>query len=677
MTEPNHSFAGQWITTPEMAALPVYNVFHRQLDKSSPKNQHDKIQNRHILFRRKFTCESTQNAILRISADDYYKLYINGQFVQQGPTTAYTFRYFYNKIDVTKYLHEGENTIAIHTYYQGLINRVWVSGDNRHGLILDLTVNGKTILKSDESFLFAEHTAFQPCGIAGYLTQFLEKYDANAPEVKFHEPDFDDSTWKRAVLNPNNDYNLIEQPSKQLVFEDISPIKIKQNGKSFFIDFGAIYVGYLTFKAKGRQGDTITIQCGQELLDDGSVRFKLRANCNYEEFMVLSGKEDTLNQFDYKTFRYAQIILPNNAMLDLKSIRLIARHYPFNLVAKCNKNDAKSIAIWNLCTDSLKYGVQEVIMDCMEREKGYYMGDACYSLLTYCILNNDFSLMRKFFDDFLDSDFINPGLMTCTQCSFMQEIAEYPLILITLLAEFLYLTDDTEFVRKRFNKFTAILDFYKQEYAEEDGLLNNLDKWCVVEWPAPARDGYDADIAEGKVCTVKHNAINAYYIGAIKCINKVAKRLELKPYADTKKLTKAFIDAFYDHDRKLFRDSVRSTHISLPANVYAAYYGLLPDEQTTRNVVEMIREKRLMCMLFVPFPMLCFLVRIGETKLVDELLHDPDAWLNILAEGGTRTFEGWGKDRKWNTSLFHLTVTYGAAFLTDWDIKGATNFEVE
>ena len=78
-----------------------------------------------------------------ISADDYYKLYINGHFVTQGPTPSYHWQYNYNAIDVTAYLKPGRNVIAVHTLYQGLINRTWQSGDQRHGLIMDLEVDGE------------------------------------------------------------------------------------------------------------------------------------------------------------------------------------------------------------------------------------------------------------------------------------------------------------------------------------------------------------------------------------------------------------------------------------------------------------------------------------------------------------------------------------------------------
>ena len=99
---------------------------------SRRQNQHDKIQNNTFCSGEYLRINPKRNP--ENLSDDYYKLYINGQ-LSSRTTTAYAFRYFCNKIDV-KYLHEGENTIAIHTYYQGLINRVWVSGDNSARTIL-------------------------------------------------------------------------------------------------------------------------------------------------------------------------------------------------------------------------------------------------------------------------------------------------------------------------------------------------------------------------------------------------------------------------------------------------------------------------------------------------------------------------------------------------------------
>lgn len=65
---------------------------------------------------------------MRLSADDYYKLYVNGHFVCQGPSEGYNDEYYYNEADITPFIVGGDNVIAAHVYYQGLINRVWNSG---------------------------------------------------------------------------------------------------------------------------------------------------------------------------------------------------------------------------------------------------------------------------------------------------------------------------------------------------------------------------------------------------------------------------------------------------------------------------------------------------------------------------------------------------------------------
>ena len=146
-----HIFKGKWITDTEFYNLEPRNIFHKQLNKI--KFDCSEHRNRHILFRKKFTLQNaSENAKIYISADDYYKLYINGKFVASGPAPCYHSNYNYNVIDVSEYLNDGENLIVVHTLYQGLINRVWQSGDNRHGLILDLVIDEKTIISSDESF---------------------------------------------------------------------------------------------------------------------------------------------------------------------------------------------------------------------------------------------------------------------------------------------------------------------------------------------------------------------------------------------------------------------------------------------------------------------------------------------------------------------------------------------
>lgn len=664
-----HQFVGKWISDEVLCAREPRNIFHRQLNKIKfPKDEHA---NSHVLFRKKFLLNHTPaEAKIYISADDYYKLYINGTFVGQGPAPAYHHCYNYNVIDVTSFLEKGENVIAVHTYYQGLINRVWQSGDFRHGLLLDLVADGDLLVASDESFLTHRHTAYTDMGEVGYHTQFLERYDSRAHEVDFFALNFDDSSWKTARYNQFDDHDMVEQTTKLLKFETIQPVSVTRKEDRMILDFGGIYVGYLSAKAKGVSGDVITLYAGQELNEDGSVRHAMRCNCDYTEEWILSGGEDVLNQFDFKSFRYAELVIPEGVTVE--EICLVARHYPFTLACDLRRefveNDMAK-KIWELCVRSQRVGVQETIQDCMDREKGFYLGDGCYSAFANYLLTGDDSMTRKLIDDAFASSFITEGLVTCMDCSFMQEIAEFPLILADLILWHYRASGDEDYLRENYGKIQRVLNNYRDSY-EKDGLLCDLDRWCVVEWPQNFRDGYAVEIKEGQVCEEPHISINAYYYRAVCCLNRMAEALGETPYRDEKELQKAILDAFYDREKHIFYDGVNNRHVSLPGNVFAYAFELVKDEIFDQNFLRLLAEKgEDQTFLFTSFPLLCRWAREGNFESMKKLILHENTWSRMLREDATTTFEGWGKDCKWNTSLFHMTMSAVAMFMADVDLK--------
>lgn len=657
----------KWITSAEFAELTPLDVFHRERQKTSVKND-EEHQNSVILFRKRITLEKLpQKAELSVTADDFYKLYINGVFVTEGPSPAYHFRYRYDKVDVNKYLQKGENTFAFLTYYSGLINRVCQSGDRRHGLCCELYCDGTVVMRSDESFLCKKHSGFTATGKVGYDTQFLQIYDSRCAEDGFERPDFDCGKWKKAVFAVNDDHKFAENISKHIVFEKIKPVLVQKKNNTLFIDFGGCCVGYLCAKAKGKSGEEVIIRCGQELNPDGTVRYNVRANCTYEEKWILSGKADTLYQIDYKSFRYVELV----SDAELSDIYLLSRRYPFELKAKIRPefdNDTDIKKVFDLCVRSQKYGVQEMVTDCMEREKGVYLGDGCYTSLCNFILTKDDRLMRQFIEDAFASSFITDTLMSCLNCSFMQEIAEYPLILVQLLLWHFRLTKDRDFLQKNAERSAKLLDAYAK--FEENGLLYDTEQWCVTEWPANYRDGYAVNNDGNKPLPEPHVAMNAYYINAIRAQNEMQKILGLPEYKDTKPLLKAFYKAFYDSEKHLYKDGLLSNHISYIGNAFPFGFGLCEDPEFYNKMTEWYNEKGVTgTSLFATFPLLTGFIRTNRLDMIKEAIKDEKAWMNMIKEGGTATFECWSADGKWNTSLFHLQNTHIATFISDTDLS--------
>ena len=226
------------------------------------------------------------------------------------------------------------------------------------------------------------------------------------------------------------------------------------------------------------------------------------------------------------------------------------------------------------------------------------------------------------------------------------------------------------FYPPRFEKVKKITDYYIENYSMENGLIGNLDKWCVVEWPENFRHGYDADIREGQICQECHISINAYYLAAIRTANKIAAALNLPPYRKESPVTAAFYSAFYDKKNHLFKDSENTDHISLVGNSFVYGFSLCNEEAFQQKFLLLLEKHGISSLsLFCTFPVLLGLAGNGRYDLIKYCLLDRGAWRRILREGGTTTFEGWGKDTKWNTSLFHLTMSYAATFMADVDLS--------
>ena len=72
----------KFITHPDFEDLTPVNTYHKEYPKITHTHPEEYL-NKHILFRKKFNVSDNKRAILKITADDHYKLYINGKFVAE------------------------------------------------------------------------------------------------------------------------------------------------------------------------------------------------------------------------------------------------------------------------------------------------------------------------------------------------------------------------------------------------------------------------------------------------------------------------------------------------------------------------------------------------------------------------------------------------------------------
>ncbi len=245
----------KWLCAAEFKNLKPTQVFYREHEVKSglaAPSPNTELQNYHMYARRTFRLSAKlQTAELLITADDCYKLYINGEFVAVGPAPGYPSRYYVNRIDVREYLRAGENVIALDVYYQGLVNRVWVSGDDRQGFICELRIDDKPVLRSDERFRYIKSTSYAKPEKLGYETQFTEHFDLREEPVGWKDVGYDDFMWAACVVKQNSDYAFKLQPTPMLQTGIVHPATETRTDTGIVYDFGREISATPIIKAAG------------------------------------------------------------------------------------------------------------------------------------------------------------------------------------------------------------------------------------------------------------------------------------------------------------------------------------------------------------------------------------------------------------------------------------------
>jgi len=667
---------GYFITSHRFYHLPAC----RQYGHDSEKWFNSEIQNIHTFFRKEIEVEKgIRSAKLFITADDLYKLYINGDIVGEGPAQSYPHAYNYNCYDVKDLLKSGTNTIAVHVYYQGLFNIYMVSADNLSGMIAELEIEyedgEKCRIVTDRSWKYTECDAYTGARILGHQTLFSEDIDMSKLHKGWKENGYNTDNWSDALVTAKPfppEYNLVEQITPPVTYKKVYPKEIKEIENGYFFDFGKEIVGILETHFKGEKGDTVEIRFGEELLSNGRVRFEIRASCVYSDIMTLSGEDDLLEYFDYRGFRYAEII---GKGFDPSDVYAIVRHYPFcEDLASFNSSSEGLNAIWRICAESVKIATQDTYYDCPTREKGGFVGDALITGLSHLILTSDTRIYKKYIMDMVNTSRYCPAIICHVPSYDINILADYSALVPLFLKEYYDYTGDMEFLRETLPMVDGVWEFYSK-FLNDDGLLEKIGHMekvppemspLLVDWPQNFRDGYDIEKAKEGVCT----PVNLFFYGLLKetaelysIVGDSKKSEEFKELY--LKMENGIQDKLYDSKTKLYKDAENSDHSAMHSNVLQLFYGLKAPDGYER-IKDLIMQKGLNCGVYFAYYVIEGLYRAGYHKEAYALLTNDSiySWKNMLREGATTCMEVWGAEQKWNTSWCHPWASSPIYFIT-------------
>ena len=246
--------------------------------------------NLYYCFRKRIHIADVSSEIkICISAETKYKLYINGRFVSYGSIQSQPYYKYYDEIDVTEYLLEGENTICVHAYYLGTVDGI------APGLLCEMTGGaGEYIAGSDSTWKCKRDEAHRSdtySYLPNIAVPFQEHFDAGAFPTDWLVAGYDDSEWEpsKEYINKNNSSyatlsgpwsNLVKREIPLMLLYDLLPEKIRMTEEHIGINARSRHDDIsINLSAKGKPVEYSEITDSENLLKSkGTAVFKSSSN---------------------------------------------------------------------------------------------------------------------------------------------------------------------------------------------------------------------------------------------------------------------------------------------------------------------------------------------------------------------------------------------------------------
>lgn len=182
---------------------------------------HPNDQSKSVSFRKQFRYGGgAKGETLYIFADSKYMLWINGRYVMRGPCRFDPIRPEYDSFDVSKYLHPGENTIAVQAYGHistgetmehspGLalciVTRSGTNADTKVGVVHSGQFRtGSKLLLTDTSWRCSTSTRYGDP--SAYWDGIRENINAAKEDGDWTLPSYHDKSWFLAVRQKSDQW---------------------------------------------------------------------------------------------------------------------------------------------------------------------------------------------------------------------------------------------------------------------------------------------------------------------------------------------------------------------------------------------------------------------------------------------------------------------------------------
>lgn len=363
--------------------------------------------------------QKPREATAYVNALGYYELYINGKKVDDhvlSPAVSdYSKRTLYVAHDVSSYLVEGNNTVAL------WLGRGWyVAG--HPGVIHDAP-----LVRAQIDIIFADASAGRiatdktwkvrasPITAVGKGKAFGdyggEHYDARLELDGWNSVALDDSGWAQAAeFQPPRVLAAAQMVEPNRTVANIAPVSIQEGtAGDYLVDMGKNYVGW--FELRLPASTTAGRDLRLEYADARPTSNRFMMYNQRDEYVTRAGAGQVVrSRFNYHGAQYVHIIgLQQKPSLDdIKGFLIRTDYKPASSFESSNELFNRIYRVTNWTFENLTLG--GYVVDCPTRERLGYGGDAGTSIETGMFNFDTAALYTKWLSNWHDAQAPNGDL---------------------------------------------------------------------------------------------------------------------------------------------------------------------------------------------------------------------------------------------------------------------------
>lgn len=588
-------------------------------------------------FRKKFHVTALPSKfIIHVSADNRYKLYVNGTFVSLGPTRGDLYNWNFETVDIAPYLREGENLLAAVVWNFAEEKPIAQITFNQTGFLVQGNTEAEEIVNTNASWKCEKNPAYssRTKRVRGYYAAGAgEAIDSKAYLWGWEQNGYNDASWKDAqpgiagAMKGGQDYPgrlLVPTPipPMEMNIERLQAVRLSEGitcPKGFpsekksleipansevklLLDHQRLTTGYLSLDfSKGKDAEIVVGYTEALYNDEHSIA---KGNRNEIEGKIFTGYEDkivadggerrSITTLWWRTWRYISLtIRTQDEPLVLEDIYGTTSMYPFVREATF---EAKGSGYLNDILDigwhTARLCANETYMDCPYYEQLQYFGDTRIQAMITMYNTHDKYLVKNAIEQGRQSIVADGITMSRYPSGLHQFISSFSLWWICTGHDYWMYRDDEAYLETLLPAFRGVLSWYEQ-WLKPDYSLGFVPHWFFADWSAGFSYGEPIREKDGNSAFQ-----DLQYLLVLDMMTKMEESFGIQGMAAhyrtiAQSIRSTFRQKYWNVSRGLFADTHDHRSYSQHVNALAVLAGIVTGEEAAQVMKRTLEDTTL------------------------------------------------------------------------------------